>query len=112
MKNHRIEPHRIEGLVTTTAKAFEVIKSGTKGDPRDYARHMHFMVDLLKDLVETAYPIEGEGESHQGGCFQGPMHEFTTITEITLFSVEQFEKAMKNIGKIMKDYKPPKAGEF
>ncbi|MSU01807.1 hypothetical protein [Tissierella pigra] len=98
MKNHRIEPHRIEGLVTTTAKAFAVIKEGTEGDPRHYAKHMHFMADLLKDLVDTAYPIEDK--------------EIDTRNLIEIAQFQSFEEMMNAVAKIAKATKPPKAGKF
>lgn len=109
MKNYKIQPRKISELVTTTVKSFEVMEGVICGNPQDYPKYMHFMADLLKDLVETAYPME---DKHEGGYFEGPIHEFITITETSPFSVEQFEKAMENISKIMKDHKPPKAGEF
>lgn len=68
MKNYQISPGQIPHLVRLTADLFremnkEITYSPNKGEK---ANHMHFVVGLLQDLVDTAYPMaENHGlENH------------------------------------------------
>ena len=119
MKNYRISPINIANTVELTADIFRQMnkKIGYNPNGREKATQMHFVADLLKDLVETAYPMATGGVVSQEtlekiGGFQGQEIHVIHIDESTPFSEKQLDKAMENIAKIMKDYKPPKAGEF
>lgn len=62
MKNNYINPFSIVNVVELTADIFrrmnkEITYSPNKGEK---ATQMHYVADLLKDLVDTAYPIETE----------------------------------------------------
>ncbi|MDR7856023.1 hypothetical protein [Tissierella sp.] len=119
MKKYQISPGQIPHLVRLTADLFntmnkEVAYSPNKGEK---ATQMHFVVDLLKDLVDTAYPVANGGVISKEtlgeiGGFQGQEIHVIQMGESTSFTNESLDKAMENIAKIMKSYKPPKAGEF
>lgn len=58
MKNYQISPGQIPHLVRLTADLFREMNKEI--DPVLRPGNMHFVADLLKDLVDTAYPIENE----------------------------------------------------
>ncbi|MGJ0847467.1 hypothetical protein ACR77J_12320 [Tissierella praeacuta] len=60
MKNYQISSGQIPHLVRLTADLFREMNQEVTGigATRYVPSHMHFMADLLKDLVETAYPME------------------------------------------------------
>ena len=64
MENKKISPRQIPFLVRLTADLFRNMREKTKSpnnnpiNLRDEAIQMHFVTDLLKDLVDTAYPTE------------------------------------------------------
>ena len=121
MENNKINSVQIPYLVRLTADLFREMNEEI--DPVLRPGHMHFVTDLLKDLVDMAYPRD-EGpyigiDSAKGNDYTGAI-EVTKdnetgcviVTETTPFNPELIEKALENISKITKSYKPPKAGEF
>ena len=56
MKNQKINPGQIPFLVRLTADLFREMNHEIDSVLRP--AHMHFIADLLKDLVDTAYPME------------------------------------------------------
>lgn len=59
MKNYQIGPVQMPHLVRLTADLFRNINEEIDYSPVK-AKHMHFVADLLKELVDTAYPIKEE----------------------------------------------------
>ncbi|OZV12288.1 hypothetical protein CIW83_09315 [Tissierella sp. P1] len=122
MKNYQINPVNIASLVELTANLFKTMDKGIPYCPNrnEKATQMHFVADLLKDLVNTAYPRQ---ESPKKGLPRDMLdamaygldkvigEDSTVITALNL-DFKSFEEALQKINKIMKDYKPPKAGEF
>lgn len=112
MKNYQISPGQIPHLVRLTADLFREMNNEINIGPQAKTNQMHFVADLLKDLVDTAYPMEEEGccigiDKATGEDYTG----FTIIDSIPL-NKESLDKAFEDIAKIMKNYKSPKAGEF
>lgn len=98
MKNYQISSGQIPHLVRLTADLFREMNNEINIGPQAKTNQMHFVADLLKDLVDTAYPIEDKG-----------------IDARNLIEVAQFqslEEMIDAVAKIVKATKPPKAGEF
>lgn len=68
MENNKINSVQIPYLVRLTADLFREMDRGVKGigTSRYTPQHMHFVADLLKDLVDTAYPEEEETMTANG----------------------------------------------
>ena len=104
MKKYQVRPGQIPHLVRLTADLFRKMNEETKSpnhnpsNLRDEVTQMHFVAELLKDLVETAYPIE-ENEIDIG--------ELIKVAEF-----QSFDEMMDAVAEIAKSTKPPKAGEF
>ena len=110
MKNYQISPGQIPHLVRLTADLFRKMREEVKSpnhnpsNLRDESTKMHYVVDLLKNLVDTAYPLEDNNDKELICALNlKPLEES---------DIKNLEKDFQNIAKIMKDYKPPKAGEF
>ncbi len=64
MKNYQISSGQIPHLVRLTADLFREMREETKSpnnnpiNKLEEKNQMHFVADLLKDLVDTAYPME------------------------------------------------------
>lgn len=111
MKTYQISPGQIPHLVRLTADLFREMNNETTVATRCKPNEMHFVADLLKDLVDTAYPMEGL----KNNVFYGKAKGEDSIDVKNLIKIAEFkslDEAMDAIAKIMKDYKPPKAGEF
>lgn len=119
MNNKKISPGQIPHLVRLTADLFrnmrEEIKSpnDNPANLRDESTHMHFVADLLSDLVGIAYP-EKESNSKHNPSNDGmdTLIDGLNLKPINEAVIKDMEKDFQNIAKIIKDYKPPKAGEF
>lgn len=96
MKNNQISPSQIPHLVRLTADLFREMREETKAPnmnpilQRDEHEHMHFVADLLKDLVDTAYPIEEK--------FQVQEIHFITVDELSPFKHKDLIEFLKNFG--------------
>lgn len=58
MKNYQISSGQIPHLVRVTADLFKTMNQEIEGPIVDKSKYIHFVADLLKDLVDTAYPME------------------------------------------------------
>ena len=59
MKNYKVKPADIVDLVNKTTVAFKVWESGLERlSQKEKSEYMHFMSDMLDDLISTAYPLE------------------------------------------------------
>ena len=108
MENKKISPCQIPFLVRLTADVFDMASQeiSSIGATKYKAAHMHFVVDLLSDLVGIAYP---DNSSNVG---MDALIDDLNLKPINEAVIKDIEKDFQNIAKIMKDYKPPKAGEF
>lgn len=119
MKNNQISPSQIPHLVRLTADLFREMREETKAPnmnpmlQRDEHNHMHFVADLLKDLVETAYPIEESKDKYNpsNDAIDALIYALD-LKPIDKSIIRNIEKDFESIAKIMKSYKSPKAGEF
>ena len=83
---------------------------------------MHFIADLLISLVETVHPPRGfeTGWDLVGGNDCSSIIEITkdgttggTIeTKASPLNPETFQKTLEKISELVKNQKPPKAGEL
>lgn len=64
MKKYNINPHKIADLVNLAANLYTFANDEVGYSPQrgEKATQMHFVADLLKNLVEMAYPIEEKNE--------------------------------------------------
>lgn len=62
MKKYQINPFQLVSLSKATIDFFRDMNQSIKYNDESQAEatQMHFVADLLKDLVNTAYPIETE----------------------------------------------------
>lgn len=60
MFKHNIDPSQIPFLVRLTADLFRTASKEVTdlGASKYTAKNMHFIADMFKDLVNTAYPID------------------------------------------------------
>lgn len=114
MFKHNIDPSQIPFLVRLTADLFRTASKEVTdlGASKYTAKNMHFIADMFKDLVNTAYPLATGGvvskeTQEKIGVFQG---QDIHVIQMGEFSKDSFDKTMEDIAKIMKDYKPPKKG--
>lgn len=72
MKNHKINPRHIVDLVNLSTTAFSVWEDviiRKTNDPKSQknpglrAEYMHFVSDILDDLIKATYPLEDKPES-------------------------------------------------
>lgn len=71
MKNYKISSGQIPHLVRVAADLFRTMNDEIKYSP-DKSTQMHFVADLLKDLVDTAYPTE---EKRRGTTLDKQVYE-------------------------------------
>lgn len=100
--NQKINPGQIPFLVRLTADLFREMNQEI--DPVLRPGHMHFVAGLLKDLVDTAYPMEEK---------QNTEDDFVDIKNlIKVAEFQSFDEMMEAVAEIARATKPPKAGEF
>lgn len=90
MKNYQISSGQIPHLVRVTADLLRTMNQDIQGPQVDKSKYMHFVADLLKDLVETAYPIEEK--------FQVQEIHFITVDELSPFKHKDLIEFLKNFG--------------
>lgn len=119
MKDYQISPGQIPHLLRTVADVFRNMMEEVKSpnnlsiNLKKESDHMHFMADLLKDLVETAYPIEESKDKYNpSNDVIDALIYALDLKPIDKSIIRNIEKDFESIAKMMKDYKPPKAGEF
>lgn len=100
MKNYQISSGQIPHLVRLTADLFREMNEEI--DPVLRPGHMHFVADLLKDLVDTAYPIKDNNTEA----------EIDMRNLIKVAEFQSLDEVMEAVAEIAKATKPPKAGEF
>lgn len=83
MKNHKINPRHIVDLVNLSTTAFSVWEDviiRKTNDPKSQknpgirAEYMHFVSDVLDDLIKATYPLESKSESPFTGGFSTKSH--------------------------------------
>lgn len=119
MKNQKINPGQIPHLVRLAADLFREMREETKSpncnptNLRDESTQMHFIADLLKDLVDTAYPMQEANDKYNpsNDAIDALIYALD-LKPINKAILEEIEKDFQNIARMMKNYKPPKAGEF
>ena len=98
-----IGTYQMPGLVELTANLLRTLNKNTSNASSKSAE-MHFVADLLKDLVDTAYPMEEK---------QNTEDDFTDIKNlIRVAEFQSFDEMMEAVAEIARATKPPKAGEF
>lgn len=98
MKNYQISPGQIPHLVRLTADLFREMREETKSpnnnpiNKLEEKNQMHFVADLLKDLVDTAYPIKEE-----------------TIKSIKIEDeiIKELDKEFEKLAEIARHFVPP-----
>lgn len=109
MKEYQVRANQIPDLVTLAAALFRKMNEETKSpnhnpsNLRDEATKMHFVADLLKDLVGVTYPVK---ESNMENA------EIDIKNLIKVAEFQSFDEMMEAIAGIARVTKPPKAGEF
>lgn len=119
MKNYQISPGQIPHLVRLTADLFREMREETKSpnnnpiNKLEEKNQMHFVADLLKDLVDTAYPMQEANDKYNpsNDAIDALIYALD-LKPINKAILEEIEKDFQNIAGMMKNYKPPKAGEF
>ncbi len=126
MKNYKISSGQIPHLVRLTADLFRKMNQGianpVKGNERTI--QMHFMTDLLKEIVDTAYPIEEKEpvkpmavekisvEERYRDYAQNLRQRGLGAFVLDFIGFLKLEEDLEKVSEIMKDCKPPKEGEF
>lgn len=95
MKNYKISSGQIPFLVRLAADLFREMNHEIDKSPQK-AIHMHYVADLIKSFVDTAYPIKNEDAKVQ-------------IKDIICPTTEEAEYIAM---AILNSLKSPKAGEF
>lgn len=96
LKNYQIHSVDIANIVELTAGLFRTMNKEIPYRPNrnDKANQMHFVVDLLKELVDTAYPVE-KCEDEE---IQGQEIHFIRVDEMTPFKHKDLMVFLKNFG--------------
>lgn len=105
MKSKYISPVQIPHLVRLTADLFNTLNKEIQvahASPQK-AIQVNFVVDLLKDFTDTAYPIEKGNIKND---------EMARNRLIKVGESKSFDEMMEAVAEIAKDIKPPKVGEF
>lgn len=100
MNNKKISPGQIPHLVRLTADLFREMNEEI--DPVLRPNQMHFVADLLKDIVDMAYPIKDNNTEA----------EIDMRNLIKVVELQSLDEVMEAVAEIAKATKPPKAGEF
>ncbi|HHX63147.1 MAG TPA: hypothetical protein GX707_20915 [Epulopiscium sp.] len=77
MKNHKINPRNIVDLVNLSTTAFSVWKDiivKMTNNPKQSAEYMHFVSDVLDDLIKATYPLEDKSKGPFTGGFSTKSH--------------------------------------
>ncbi|TCU72908.1 hypothetical protein EV204_105244 [Tissierella praeacuta] len=109
MKNYQISSGQIPHLVRLTADLFREMSEEI--DPVLRPRHMHFVADLLKELVDTAYPIKEKSENRTidnqtitdeevNKSLYDAYLALAKIIGLPKRSILSFEELKKSLGKI------------
>ena len=112
MKNKYISPIQIPHLVRLTADLFNTLNKEVQAmhtSPQK-AIQVNFVVDLLKDFTDTAYPIKEPNYNSLNDAMDAFMYSLNLKPNKEAV-LKDIEKDFQNIAKMMKDYKPPKAPE-
>lgn len=97
----KINPNRIGNLSIIATTLYEHANNAVNLNPNK-AVEMHYVIDLLKDLVDTAYPMENNNIEN----------EIDIRNLIKVAEFQSFDEMMEAVAEITKATKPPKAGEF
>ena len=101
-----INPDRLTYIVKIAATLFDHTNKTINPNPNKISE-MHYVADLLKELVNTAYPRQEESDTE-------PLITIFDIDvgKLRARDIKDLDKQMENILKTMGNYKPPMAGEF
>lgn len=102
MGKNGISPGQIPHLVRLTADLFREMREGTKSpnnnpiNKLEERNQMHFVVDLLKDLVDIGYPIKK-------GNIENTEIDVNNLIKVAEF--QSFDEMMEAIEEIVKGTK-------
>lgn len=116
MKKYNLMVNQIPHLVELTADLFKTLNNEMQPvlPPAYKPDGMHFIADLLKDLVNTAYPMKKEPKekyNRQNDDIDALMFALN-LKPINKAIIKDIEEGFQEIYKMMQNYKPPKVGEF
>lgn len=79
MKNYKVRPEHIIDLVGKVAASFNAWQSEYRHLPINMrAEYMHFMSDMLDDLIKATYPLGDKSKGSFTGGFSDKSHVGTT----------------------------------
>lgn len=114
MKNYKVRPEHIIDLVGKVAASFNAWQLEYNHLPVNMrAEYMHYMSDMLDSLIKTAYPLEEQKvkDDSPGDALDALVYGLN-LKPINPTILNDIEKGFQEIAKLMKDCKPPRAGEF
>lgn len=114
MKNNQLPPKATVHLTRWAAEKFDELVDearavlGHKGQQHG----VDFVINLLSYLSDTVYLQEGTKNNDKSSDIVDSLMFALNLSPINKSVIKDIDEQMDAIDKLMKNYKPPKAGEF
>lgn len=110
--NKKLPPKAVVHLTRWTAEKFDELVDEARAVLGHQGQHhgVDFVINLLNYLSDTVY-LREESKDKSDDIVDSLMFALN-LNPINKSVIKDIDKQMDAIAKIMKNYKPPKAGEF
>lgn len=115
MKNNQLSPKATVHLTRWTAEKFNELVDEARAvlGHQNQQHGVDFVINLLNHLSDTVYLREEiEDKPSKSSDIADSLMFALNLNPINKSAIKDIDKQMDAIAKMMKNYKPPKTGEF